>query len=179
MLKIWKQAWKKEDSTRRPHSEQNSDAQGAPLSGASSGSFPLTSAAAAPLSADDVSLGPVLPRGRRGATKRTRAGDVTELSVNSDGDRPRKRTRFQDDETSLTKDTLGNHLPEVIEADAGVRPETPPLRRATFEEELFEQAKAENSEFSKYDLWRIIIREYLNHSCCCVYICTRYTEDSC
>ena len=144
MLKIWKQTWKKEDSARRPHSAQDSD-QGAPLSGASRGVSPKNSAAAAPPSTGDVSLGPVLPRGRRGNTKRTRANDAAELSVDSDTDRPRKKTKFEG-ETFLATDTLGNHLPEVIEADAAVRPETPPLRRATFEDELFDQAKVGNSE---------------------------------
>lgn len=158
MLKIWKQAWKNGDSTRHPHSEQNSDAQDAPLSGASSGSSPMTSAAAVPPITVDDSLGSVLPRGRRGTTKRTRANDAEEPSVNSDTDRPRKKTKFQDEETYLAKDTLGNHLPEVIEAGVAVRPETPPLRRATFEEELFEHAKTENSEFGEYNLWRLIFK---------------------
>jgi len=158
MLKIWKQAWKKGDSACHAHPGQNSGAQDAPLSGASSGSSPMISAAAVPpIKVDDI-LGPILPRGRRGTIKRTRANDAEELSANFDTDRPRKKTKFQDEETYLVNDTLGNHLPEVIEASGAVRPETPPLRRATFEEELFEHAKAENSEFCKYNLRRLIFK---------------------
>jgi endoribonuclease Dicer len=148
MLKIWKQTWKKEESARHPHSEQHSDAQVTPLSGTSGGGSPKNSAAAVPPSTGDVNLGPVFPRGRRGTTKRTRANDAA-VSVDSDTDRPRKKTRLDDDEYSLGKDTLGNHLPEVIAADAAIRPETPPLNRATFEEKLFNQAKTENSECMK------------------------------
>jgi hypothetical protein len=146
MLKIWKQTWKKAHSARRLHSEQDSDSQGAASSGASSGGSSKNSAVMPSTSEDDVSLGPALPHGRRGTIKRARASDVADLalSMDSDADRPRKKTRFEDTETPLAKDTLGNHLPEVVEAHADVRSETPPLGSANLDEEHFELAKVQN-----------------------------------
>lgn len=143
MLKIWKQTWKKGDTTRRPQSEHDSDAQGASLSGTSRDGSPKASVATVPLTTDDASLGPFLPRGRRGATKRTRTSEVADEEL---GDGARKRLKLEDEETNSIKDTLGNHLPEVIAAEAVVRPETPPLRRATLEEAIFDQAQVENSQ---------------------------------
>lgn len=132
MLKIWKQTWKK-----------GSDAQGIPSSGSSCG----TVAVASP-STSEINLGPVLPRGRRGNTKRARASNLEELSLDIDSDRPRKRIKYadEDEETSLVKDTLGNHLPEVVATDEVVQLETPPMHRENFEEELLHEAKVANSE---------------------------------
>lgn len=136
MLKIWKQTWKREDSARRP---QDSDAQGVPLIGTSSSESSQNSAAVIPPSTSDIGLGPVLPRGRRGTTKRIRARcDADEHSVEPDLGRPHKKLKLGGNETN---DTLRNHLPEVIHS--AVRPQT---RGATFAEELFNHAKVENSE---------------------------------
>jgi hypothetical protein len=158
MLKIWKQTWKKEDSARRPNSEHNSDAQGSPLSGTSSGGSPVTSTATVPPSTGDASTGPVLPRGRLENTKRSRVDDSAEPSVILEAaDRPHKKTKIQED-ASPANDTLANHLPEVIESDPVTRPATSPQSRATFEEKLLYQAKSENSEFRKLTKWKITFK---------------------
>lgn len=71
MLKIWKQTWKKGDAVRKPQSDQDSDAQTASMSGASREASPAAGPA--------HNLGPILPRGRRGTTKRTRTNETVGL----------------------------------------------------------------------------------------------------
>lgn len=140
MLKIWKQTWKKDDSARRSQTDGEVGAQGASQSGTSTDVSPQNTLSAAPPNSDDIDLGSVLPRGRRGAAKRARADDSTNPS------RPQKKRKAANAESAgFDIDTLGNHLPEVVQAEATVRSGTHVLR-AAFEDEVLDQAKSLDSE---------------------------------
>jgi hypothetical protein len=151
MLKIWKQAWKREDP-RRPLLGQDGD-QGGQLSGTSLGAPSLEAAVAVP-PADGNPLLSVLSHG--GITlKRTRTSDEPEPSANDRADRSAKRAKSE--QRPSTQDSLRNHLPEVLELPGTVisSPST-----ASFEEQILEQAKRENSKSFLY------IRGLDSHSRC-------------
>ena len=139
MLKIWKQTWKKDDSTRRSKTDGEVEAQGASQSGTGIDVSSQNTLSAAPPNSDDIDLGSVLPRGRRGAAKRARADDSV------DPNRPPKKRKAAS-AADPAFDTLGNHLPELIRAEYNVRSDTSVLR-STFEDEVLDQAKSLNSEF--------------------------------
>lgn len=148
MLKIWKQAWKNEDSARRPQSGGDSDDQGAMLGRTSRAGSPQTSTSVAPPDVSGSGLGPILPLGQRGNTKRTRPYD-SEPSMDSDFDRLQKRAKVKNGETSHN-DPISNHLPEIPVPNTPTRSEILPIHGATFPDELFAQAKIQNSEKHLY-----------------------------
>lgn len=139
MLKIWKQTWKKDDSTRRSKTNGEVEAQDASQSGTGTDVSSQNTLSAAPPNSGDIDLGSVLPRGRRGAAKRARVDDST------DPNRPPKKRKGTSTEADAF-DTLGNHLPELIRAESNVRSDTS-VPKATFEDDVLDQAKNLNSEF--------------------------------
>jgi hypothetical protein len=135
MLKIWKQAWKKEeDSSRRPQSEEDSDQEGQ-LGGTSSGRPSLDDSSAVPPNSGDSLLISVEPHDGSGK-KRLRSGSSEDSTSSGSADPPTKKSRIE------THDSLRDHLPEIIESDA---PTWTVINFSSFEEQILDQAKQENS----------------------------------
>lgn len=138
MLKIWKQTWKKD-----------SDARGVQSSGTSSGDSEDRDAVSSS-SSSQTNLDPVMPHSRHG-TKRAGTGELEEFYVDI-SDRPRKRIKYEDEETSLVNDILSNHPPEVIKTGEAVQSETSSTHEAVFEGKLLHEAKVTNSEIISHSL---------------------------
>ncbi|KII94731.1 hypothetical protein PLICRDRAFT_190066 [Plicaturopsis crispa FD-325 SS-3] len=139
MLKIWKQGWKNQDSSRRAQSEQVDD--GSPdtqISGASSSGSHLDSAAAAPQSTVDAAPGPdIVPvqTEEAGARRKRTSPNVAEEHA-----RPAKKLKTEEEDVPAQRDTLGNHLPEIFDVDKSVS-----TNAASFEQQVLDQVKMENT----------------------------------
>jgi hypothetical protein len=141
MLKIWKQAWKKEDSSRKSQSGEDSDQEGQ-LGGTSGGRPPLDVTATFPPNSGDSLLVSVDSHDRS-EKKRLRTAAGEDSVPNDSTDPPTKKSRIE------TRDSLKDHLPEILESDEPIS--TPPF--ASFEAQILDQAKRENSEVHSNSLW--------------------------
>jgi hypothetical protein len=138
MLKIWKQAWKREDPARSLGQGSEQELQ---LSGASSGAPSMDAATAAPPSSDDAVLIPAI---NQVGVKRRRSSPDLQSPLDGFLDRPPKISKIDHGTVHLIRDSLGNHLPEVT---------TTPDSRQTrsfisvtnFEDQVLDQARRENS----------------------------------
>jgi hypothetical protein len=138
MLKIWKQAWKREGSARKPQSGHDSDPDGQ-LSGTSDRQRTSVDATAAvPPTTGESVLVPVEPHGPS-PQKRPWIGDAV-------ADSPDHLSKKSKAEQSPPRDTLGNHLPEMAE-DEDSNSRRSRMYAEIFEEEILEHAKRENSQF--------------------------------
>lgn len=144
MLKIWKQAWKKEDSSRKPQSGEDSDQEGQ-LGGTSSGRPSVDDSAAVPPNSGDSLLVVVESHDKPGK-KRLRTGPGEDSVSTDSADPAAKKLRTE------TRDSLKDHLPEIIESDV---PTSTCLTFASFEEQILDQAKRENSEVPSLLLLRL------------------------
>jgi hypothetical protein len=146
MLKIWKNAWKKQDSSSKPQSGRDSD-QEDQLSGTSSGLRTSTDAgAAAPPNTGNSVLATV--ESNDPMKKRSR----TDSAVSDPEDHVAKIPKPN---VPDSRDSLGNVLPEMAE-DEDSESRRSRIYAEIFEEEILEHVRNENSPFIPSFFWIVI-----------------------
>lgn len=150
MLKIWKQAWRKEESGQDLDVGRD-NSQDVQMSGTDGDRSYEASTATVPHVFEHHILGPVSTSPRNLTIRRTRTIEELGLSDHVTADRPVKRQKLEESTAELSAvDLLSNHLPEVIDVDglAGLstRRSHPRGNNQAFLESVIAQAKQGNSE---------------------------------
>jgi hypothetical protein len=136
MLKIWKRTWKQTDPSNKPPGGPDSGKEGTLDGLRSDASSSLDAVEATPPS--DFDLHPVLPPG--GSNSKRPRKDVDQEP--SPSNPPSKKARPSG---RTNHDSIGNHLPEINEADIG---QFAPRSLAVFRDQVMEHAQRENSKYN-------------------------------
>jgi hypothetical protein len=143
MLKIWKQAWKREES-RRPQLAQDGDKEGQSSGTGNEPDAPHPNVTAeVSQNPKDPHLISVVPSHDQNRFKRARTNHDSASSSSDDADWPAKRARAAIAHDSLRSDLPGNDSPKSRDTA-----HTSWLLGANLEDQILEQAKRENSKVS-------------------------------
>ena len=154
MLKIWKQAWKKEVPSPSSTFERDDDRSG-PSNGTSGLRISVDSAAVSPPSTDELGLLPVRPLDASG-TERPRARESASETVNH----PSKRLKLDESSAKLF---TGRHLPEMAD-DEEKESRKSKVYAEIFQEEILNHVKRENSQ--SWPLLCLLVSNSVDRSYC-------------